>query len=351
MQNTVIAPDARALFNAAFKVGTALGRKFEAADMSPALRQAARAYAASYAGDFAYMVEMRDTVAVGGGFLSDGQSKGVLNCLMADARRRLADRKPAAAAKAPEAPARVYLSVVPDGRYRVTQADGSHIALRLNEAGKDSKLNGSRIVSVRAGEDWMGVAHITAEGALKTWRSLAGDLKPRVLAAIETLDSAEQADGWLIAGLAFAQEGSQCFFCGRDLDTPESLAMGYGPVCADKHGLPWGDKATPMSVRLAQAEAAQAAPAPAAEEPVAEAEEPAAVPEWMTVERTDGEQALLNGTHDWQPAEVIAPAYTPREFKEDPASIAERDRYNAATARAKLEGRARTYTEIFGEDL
>lgn len=32
-----------------------------------------------------------------------------------------------------------------------------------------------------------------------------------------------------------------CCFCGRDLDTKESIFAGYGPICADKYGLPWGD--------------------------------------------------------------------------------------------------------------
>ena len=150
----------------------------------------------------------------------------------------------------------MYLSTVPDGRYRVTLADGDHLAIKLQLAGTDSKLAGARIISTRInGDEWMGVAHITPAGELKLWRSLQGALRARVTISINTLDDAKAEDAWLVAGLAFAQEGSQCFFCGRDLDTPESLLVGYGPTCADNHGLPWGDKATPMSVRLAQAEA------------------------------------------------------------------------------------------------
>lgn len=38
----------------------------------------------------------------------------------------------------------------------------------------------------------------------------------------------------------FGHMHHQCVFCARRLDTPESTAVGYGPVCADKHGLPWG---------------------------------------------------------------------------------------------------------------
>lgn len=31
-----------------------------------------------------------------------------------------------------------------------------------------------------------------------------------------------------------------CCFCRRGLETAESLAVGYGPVCAEKYALPWG---------------------------------------------------------------------------------------------------------------
>ncbi len=39
---------------------------------------------------------------------------------------------------------------------------------------------------------------------------------------------------------AFGEMFSRCCFCSHQLDTPESTAVGYGPVCAKKHDLPWG---------------------------------------------------------------------------------------------------------------
>lgn len=240
--------DQRAVFNAAYRIGAALGRKFEVADLTTELRQAAHLFAATYEGDFDYMVQMRDSVTAGAMFFSDGQSKGILNCLMAEAKRRLGDR-PKVAAPAATAPQHMYLETLPDGRYRVTLADGESIALYIKLAGTDSKLSGSRVISTRVnGDEWMGVAHITATGNLKTWRSCQGPLLVRVIAALDVLDQAKTQDEWLVAGLAFAQEGSQCFICGRDLDTPESLTAGYGPTCADKHGLPWGAKLSPPRI-------------------------------------------------------------------------------------------------------
>jgi hypothetical protein len=44
------------------------------------------------------------------------------------------------------------------------------------------------------------------------------------------------------AGYAAAtgQRVGSCCFCGRDLTDERSLAVGYGPVCADHWSLPWG---------------------------------------------------------------------------------------------------------------
>lgn len=40
---------------------------------------------------------------------------------------------------------------------------------------------------------------------------------------------------------AFAMLAGRCCFCSHAIDTPESTTVGYGPVCAAKYGLPWGD--------------------------------------------------------------------------------------------------------------
>lgn len=312
--------DQRAVFNAAYRIGASLGRKFEASDMTIELRQAARLYAATYDGDFDFMVAMRDSAAGGVMFFSDNQSKSILNCLMADAKRRMAQR-PAPKAQAPAtftsaAPAHIYLANVPDGRYRVTLADGDHLAIRISKAGPESKLAGNRLISTRInGDEWQAFADILPSGDFRLWRSAQGALRLRIQDAVNVLDQAKTQDEWLVAGLAFAQEGSQCFICGRDLDTPESLTAGYGPVCADKHGLPWGAKAIPMSVRLAQASAATVE-APA---------EPQLDPETGAQESADELLELVAATR---------PATTA------PVSLAE----------ARARGYQRTYEEIFGDD-
>ena len=41
-------------------------------------------------------------------------------------------------------------------------------------------------------------------------------------------------------GAMIGKKFGHCCFCSRQLDSKESLAVGYGSVCADKYSLPWG---------------------------------------------------------------------------------------------------------------
>lgn len=45
------------------------------------------------------------------------------------------------------------------------------------------------------------------------------------------------------AAMEYAKVSGSCCFCNKAIDTEESKAVGYGPVCAKKFGLPWGGKA------------------------------------------------------------------------------------------------------------
>lgn len=39
---------------------------------------------------------------------------------------------------------------------------------------------------------------------------------------------------------SYGQKSSNCCFCGTEITSDDSLAVGYGPICADRWGLPWG---------------------------------------------------------------------------------------------------------------
>jgi hypothetical protein len=59
-------------------------------------------------------------------------------------------------------------------------------------------------------------------------------------------------------GSAYGLATFNCCFCAHDITTVDSKAMGYGPVCAEKYGLPWGKKATQEKLGKEDAEAAVA---------------------------------------------------------------------------------------------
>ena len=44
--------------------------------------------------------------------------------------------------------------------------------------------------------------------------------------------------------LKYSKLTHSCCYCSLPLDTPESLAVGYGPVCAKHYGLAWGKNVT-----------------------------------------------------------------------------------------------------------
>lgn len=86
--------------------------------------------------------------------------------------------------------------------------------------------------------EWGGVdapyyGKITPSGEfLPNFKALPGHLVTDTLVDIE--------DGGAMWLAEVGKACGYCCFCARTLTTTESLAVGYGPVCADKHGLPWG---------------------------------------------------------------------------------------------------------------
>lgn len=115
---------------------------------------------------------------------------------------------------APAAPTDGYVPVEDD----VHVVDGDYYRVHISQtSGRPyaAVWNGSKFVGPRYDD--------RAKGALaKLNRS--------------TLATAEQA-------AAFGHANKSCCFCSRKIDTPESKAVGYGPVCAAKRDLPWGGEA------------------------------------------------------------------------------------------------------------
>lgn len=256
--------DQRAAMNAAYKIGTALGRKFEASDATnPVLFQAAMAFAQTYHGTFEYMTDMRSNASVG--FLTANQAKGVLNCLMAEARRRV-QAKPAATT-APVAKTD-YASVL-DGFYTVVfdaanPADRLTLQIEKWAGFRDKQTNQERddVRSVRflSGPDneadYMFAAAITGDSVLFQGRSFG----PRVQQALGILVQASGADR-AVMGAAYAFESSRCWRCNRQLTVEDSVAGGIGPKCAKKIGVAYGGEALQAAKEaMARLSGSQAAP-------------------------------------------------------------------------------------------
>lgn len=71
---------------------------------------------------------------------------------------------------------------------------------------------------------------ITPEGKFFAGRGVEDDVKQRIAEVGADVVGSAKAHG--------AQHGN-CCFCSRDLTTDESVSNGYGPICADRYGLPW----------------------------------------------------------------------------------------------------------------
>lgn len=117
--------------------------------------------------------------------------------------------------------------------FELVKGKGLHCGpVSLTIAGKASANAG--MIYVKADGQYVG--KITTSGRFFTVREADSIVDP----VVETIDA-------IIAGGAayIAEQGrisGVCGFCGLTLDDPESVARGYGPVCAKRHGLPHGNR-------------------------------------------------------------------------------------------------------------
>lgn len=169
-------------------------RKFVDSDIDNVLRLAAVRYLAAYRGDFDYLVDMQATYARYTR-LSDGQVRGVLNCMRAEYLRS-------------NAPADADADPVTDvGLYR---NPNNGTIYKVQKAKTTGNLYAKKLVLVDRYGDKPKVTFEYAPGL----RFLKAAWKM-------TLDEAE----------AFGALYGQCVRCGRTLTVKESVAASMGPVC------------------------------------------------------------------------------------------------------------------------
>lgn len=107
-------------------------------------------------------------------------------------------------------------------------------AFRISIAGPKSKEPGSLSIlsnskNAEGERDWLG--RISKDGTFSPSHKATRNLFIRL--KMFALDPAGVA-------AEHGQVTKTCCFCNTPITTAESLKMGYGPVCADNFGLPWG---------------------------------------------------------------------------------------------------------------
>lgn len=117
--------------------------------------------------------------------------------------------------------------------------------VRINVAGNRARVPGSlNVTSERddAGErDWYG--RILKAGSFEPSRACLPHMLDAMVARLRDF-AARPAE-------VAAEHGrltGRCCFCNRHLEDERSTAVGYGPVCADHYGLPWGANAAPAVI-------------------------------------------------------------------------------------------------------
>lgn len=211
-------------------------------DMTTSLQNGATAYALSYTGTFEFMTDMKRKAQRG--VLSANQAKGVMNCMMAEVRRQRAASVPLETVDMSALMTlfqragthlrnpRITLGI-PVNRPGNTIASGNpftSVTLKLMTRGANP---GSISIQTGGWPNGIWYGRVEPNGRL---------VRSRVMTEAVMELVRELAADPVAAALRYASLTGQCCFCNLPLSTPESTTAGYGPVCAQHYGLPWGTR-------------------------------------------------------------------------------------------------------------
>lgn len=116
-------------------------------------------------------------------------------------------------------------------KVKLATEDGFSVVLK--QAGQQSKYMGQIMLTdgMPFGQNRF-FGRIDEAGRLIEGRDMTDSV--RALIAAFAADPAK-------VGAAYGKRTGTCCFCSRHLETRESVHVGYGPICAEKFGLPWGE--------------------------------------------------------------------------------------------------------------
>jgi len=118
----------------------------------------------------------------------------------------------------------------------------SGMYLRLSLAGERSRNPG--VINITDGRPYgcnTFYGRIDLQGGLVAGRGMVDEVQD----FLTTFDAQPE-----LVATAYGHRTGSCCFCSRTLTDGRSVAKGYGPICADRYGLPWGDERASSTVDL-----------------------------------------------------------------------------------------------------
>lgn len=213
------------------------GLKFADGDVTPELAKLAKQWLDAYTGTFAFLTDLQSRKNV-----THGQIRGVLNCMLAESKK---NQPKVAVAAVDISKVTGYLTAAADNGLKFPKvrllcgcAEGHEFILRRK--GAKSAHPGA----VEAVSSW------------KVWNDKFQSEMPIWYGRIDTDGTVIPGSGWshyeqmirrfaenpLEVAKEYGGLTGNCCFCGRKLTDDRSTESGYGPVCAKKYGLDWGQK-------------------------------------------------------------------------------------------------------------
>jgi hypothetical protein len=122
--------------------------------------------------------------------------------------------------------------------------------LTLRLAGEKSSHTGQIMVTSGKQENRLFYGRVDLKGAFHASQQPNDEQLARCVPVLKAIATDPAA-----AGKAYGMRTGNCAFCSLPLEDGRSVEVGYGPVCAEKWGLPWGakPKAKPRAKRKASA--------------------------------------------------------------------------------------------------